>query len=311
VPAFPRQVPDSLAGLADPIIDTLGPLVPAADGNRARAALSGMDVLSVRAIGLEVVLPPHPPACDVSVLMPPREVPDFARVGHDAVVSLAVSAAAADSTWWELDTSAEPSPVGAFIRSSEADALPLARRAAAGMPALTRAVDTLEAVITPHWQGSGRLLGFFPDREPSPIAAALLPDFDHAATDMLRDLSARATVAVDPGSELVVHLAQHLDGSAIAVAADADGRIAVSWEGSFWEREQAMAEGRWAPVLEPAPVWGDATQSLSALLAVQGIHTFDALPTIRLLSGIDHIKVGPGGKVKAYVGAHIVMPGQR
>jgi hypothetical protein len=58
-------------------------------------------------------------------------------------------------------------------------------------------------------------------------------------------------------------------------------------------------------------VWGEAMHSLPSLLGVQGFHTFDSLPTIRLLSGIDHIKVGPGGKVKAYVGAHILLPGQR
>jgi hypothetical protein len=311
VPVFPRRVPDSLVEIADPLIEILGQLVPAADAHRARAALADMDLLSVRAIGLEVVLPPHPPACDVSVLMPPRHVPPFARVGHDVLAALAVSAGALDSTWWELDTSVEPSPVGAFIRSTKADALPLVQDAAAEMPDLARAVSTLEALVTPYWRGKGRLIGFFPDREPAPVAAALVPDLDGAAADVIRGLGSRATIAVDPDSDLFGHLAQHLDGSSIAIAADGDGRTAVSWEGSFWEREQAMADGRWAPALQPDPVWGDAAPSLSALLAVQGIHTFDALPTIRLLSGIDHIKIGPGGKVKAYVGAHIVMPGQR
>ena len=311
MPAFPRQVPDSLVGIADPLIEILGPLVPSADGDRARAALSGMDVLSVRAFGLEVVLPPHEPACDVSVLMPPRQVPPFARDGHDALASLATSAGAEASTWWELDTSADPSPAGAFSRSAEGDAVHIVRKAAAEMPELARAVDALEQLITPYWRGRGRLIGFFPDRRPSPVAAALVPDFDDDATAMIRDLGSAATVAVDPDSALLAHLRQYLDGSSIAIATDAEGRSAVSWEGSFWEREQAMAEDRWAPALRPDPVWGEAAQSLSALLALQGIHTFNALPTIRLLSGIDHIKIGPGGKVKAYVGAHIVMHGQR
>lgn len=311
MPVFPRRVPDSLTGIADPLIEILGPLVPAADAQRARTALADMDLLSARAIGLEVVLPPHPPACDISLLMPPRQVPPFARAGQDVLAALAMSAGAGDSTWWELDTSVQPSPVGAFIRSTEADALPLVRLAAAEMPDLARAVDALEHLVGPYWRGRGRLIGFFPDRKPSPVAAALVPDFDHEGAAIIRDLGSAATISVDPDSDLVVHLQQHLGGSAIAVAADAQGHTAVSWEGSYWEREQAMAEGRWAPVLQAGRVWGDAAVSLGSLLAVQGIHTFDALPTIRLLSGIDHIKIGSGGKVKAYVGAHIVMPGQR
>lgn len=311
MPVFPRRVPDSLVGVADPLIEILGPLVPAADAQRARMALADMDLLSARAIGLEVVLPPYPPACDVSLLMPPRHVPPFARASHDVLAAMATSAGALDSTWWELDTSVQPSPVGAFIRSTEADALPIVRDTAAELPELARAVDALEGLITPYWRGRGRLIGFFPDRKPAPVAAALLPDFDGEATAVIRALGSAATVSVDPDSDLIAHVAQHLDGSAIAIAADAEGRSAVSWEGFFWEREQAMAEGRWTPALRTDPVWGDAAASLDSLLAVQGIHTFDALPTIRLLCGIDHIKVGPGGRVKAYVGAHIVMPGQR
>jgi hypothetical protein len=152
-------------------------------------------------------------------------------------------------------------------------------------------------------------MGFFPDRRPAPVAAALLPDFGRQAVSMIQALACQATVAVDPRMDLIVHLMRHLDGSAIAVAADAEGRTAVSWEASFFEREKAMAEGRWIPALQPDPVWGDAADSLPALLAVQGFHTFDALPAVRLLSGIDHFKIGPGGRVKAYVGAHIVTPG--
>ena len=270
-----------------------------------------MDLRSVWAVGLEVVLPPHPPACDLSVLMPPRHVPDFARTGHDVLSALAMSAGASDSTWWELDTSVQPSPVGAFVRSTESDALPLVRSVAAGIPGLVRAVDALVDVIMPHWHGRGRLIGFFPNREPSPVAAALVPGTHQAITGLIREMGSRATIAVDPDSDLIAHLLQHLDGSAIAVAADADGRTVVSWEGFFREREHAMVESRWAPALLPEPVWGDAPPSLSSLLAVQGIHTFDAVPTVRILSGIDHVKIGPDGKVKAYVGAHIVMQGQR
>jgi hypothetical protein len=172
MPAFPRQVPDSLVGIADPIIEVLGDLVPAADASRVRSALAGIDLLSVRSLGLEVVLPPHQPACDLSLLLPPREVPGFAAVGQEVLVSLAMSAGASDSTWWELDTSVPHCPVGAFVRSSEADALPLVRAAAAREPALARAVVNLEATMGDLWRGEGRLIGFFPEREPSPVAAA-------------------------------------------------------------------------------------------------------------------------------------------
>lgn len=311
MPAFPRRVPDSLVALVDPIIEILGPLVPEADAARARDALSHLDVLSTIALGLEVVLPPHPAACDISVLMPSRRVPHFARSGHGALSSLAMSVGSSESTWWELDTSEARSPVGVFIRSECTDALSTVRGAAESDHELARAVGILESAIAPHWRGPGRLIGFFPDRQPSPVAAALLPDFDSAAVGLIEGLASWATIAVDPRSALVAHLMRELDGSAVAVGTDAEGRSSVSWEGSFWEREKAMVEGRWHPVLQPSPLWGDAARSLSALLEVQGIHMFDSLPAIRLLSGIDHIKMGPGGKVKAYVGAHILLPGQR
>lgn len=311
MPDFPRQVPDSLIGIADPIISILGPLVPAADAEQVRSALSQLDVLSVRALGLEVVLPPHPPACDLSVLLPPRTVPPFAQAGDSVLASLARSAPATHTTWWELDTSAQPRSVGAFIRSTGTDGRALMHQVCAKDPALSRAERILADLIEPYWEGEGRLIGFFPRREPAPIAAALLPTSHEMGADIVDALSSQVTATVDRGSELVMHLTGHLDGCGVAVAADAEGRTAVSWEGSFAEREKAMAQDRWAPALQPLPVWGEAMHSLPSLLGVQGFHTFDSLPTIRLLSGIDHIKVGPGGKVKAYVGAHILLPGQR
>ena len=311
MPDFPRHVPDSLIGIADPIISILGPLVPAADAERVRSALSPLDVLSVHALGLEVVLPPHPPACDLSVLLPPRTVPPFVQAGDSVLALLARSAPATDTTWWELDTSAQPSPVGAFIRSTGTDVRASMHQVCAQVPALSRAEANLAALIEPYWQGEGRLIGFFPRREPAPVAAALLPTSHEIGADIVDALSSQVTATVDRRSELAMHLTGHLDGCAVAVAADAQGRTAVAWEGSFTERERAMAEDKWAPALQPLPMWGEAVHSLPSLLAVQGIHTFASLPTIRLLSGIDHIKIGPGGKVKAYVGAHIVMPGQR
>ena len=311
MPVFPRHVPGSLVGIADPIIDVLGPLVPPADAQRARAALSRIDVLSAVSLGLEVVLPPFAPACDVSVLMPARRIPSFAEGCHESLTLLAESGGEDQSIWWELDTSSDDPAIGAFVRSTGTDATPLARRAAASRPDLEQAVNALVDVVTPYWQGEGRLIGFFPDRQPLPVAAALLPSFGLDAHAALRDLAPVVTASVDPDAALISHLSGYLDAIALAVGADAEGRTAVSWEGSFREREIAMSQDRWAPALQPSPVWGEAGESLASLLAVQGVHTFNSLPTIRLLSGIDHLKIGPGGRVKAYVGAHIVSPSYR
>ncbi|MFM8239365.1 MAG: hypothetical protein ACKOAW_03500 [Actinomycetota bacterium] len=306
MPAFPRRIPDTLDAVADPIIDILGPLVPEQDAQRARAALSQIDMLGAVSVGLEVVLPPHPPACDVSVLMPAKRNPAFAANAHRSLARLAELGGETESTWWELDTSTDDLAVGAFVRCIEGDAFPWAREAAADRAGLLRAVDVLAEFVGPHWFGMGRLVGFFPDRQPEPVAAALLPGFYREFAPTFRDLTERATVAVDPDAALIAHLSAHVNEQAISVGADAAGRTAVSWEGCFLERERAMADDRWSAPLQPTAAWGDAGPSLARLLAVQGVHTYDSLPTVRLLSGIDHIKIGPGGKVKAYVGAHIV-----
>lgn len=311
MPDFPRRLPETLVGIADPIIDVLGPLVPHADADRARSALSRMDVLSAVSLGLEVVLPPHAPACDVSVLMPAQRIPAFAEGRHPSLILLAEGGGELESTWWELDTSTDDTAIGAFVRFTGADPMPLAREAASSLPALSRAIEALTHVITPYWRGEGRLIGFFPDRRPLPVAAALLPGYGMDAESALRQLALQATASVDPDSSLIAHLRAQVNAVALAVGADASGHVAVSWEGSFREREIAMAEHRWGPVLQPADVWGAASASLASLLAVQGVHTFDSLPTVRLLSGIDHIKIGPGGRVKAYVGAHIVSTSYR
>lgn len=311
MPTFPRRIPESLAGLLDPIVDDLGPLVPEADAQRARQALSSIDMLAAVSLGLEVVLPPHDAACDISVLMPARKVPGFARDRHGSLALLAQSGGAQDSIWWELDTSTDDPAVGAFIRYSDGDPLPQVREAAATFPGLGRAVDALADVIAPYWHGMARLIGFFPDRRPLPTAAALLPALNAEGPEMLGDLRQRVTACVDPDTALMKHLGAGVDMGAVAVGADAEGRSAVSWESSFRERERAMAEGWWTPVLEPCAAWGDAGPSLHHLLAVQGVHTFDSLPTVRMLSGIDHIKVGPDGKVKAYVGTYILSTSYR
>lgn len=311
MPDFPRRLPETLVGIADPIIDVLGPLVPHADADRARAALSRVDLLSAVSLGLEVALPPHPPACDISVLVPAQRIPTFAEGRHPSLMLLAEGGGEQETTWWELDTSTDDPAIGAFVRFTGADPMPLAREAATSLPALSRAVEALMHVVSPYWQGAGRLMGLFPDRRPLPVAAALLPGYGMDAESALRELALRATASVDPDSALIAHLRAHVDSVALAVGADASGHIAISWEGSFRERERAMAENRWAPALQPADVWGAASASLASLLAVQGVHTFDSLPTVRLLSGIDHIKIGPGGRVKAYVGAHIVSTSYR
>lgn len=311
MPAFSRRIPETLLGLADPIIEVLGPLVPRADADRARAALSRIEVLSAVSLGLEVVLPPHEPACDVSVLMPARRIPAFAEGCDDSLRLLVESGGEKESTWWELDTSSDELAIGAFVRSIGSDPVPFVREAVASRPDLQRAVHALVDLVTPYWRGDGRLIGFFPDRQPLPVAAALLPSFGLDAEAALGDLAPVATASVDPDAALVAYLSGYLDAIAVAVGADSEGRTAVSWEGSFRERELAMAQDRWAPALQPSAVWGDAGASLARLLAVQGVHTFDSLPTVRLLSGIDHIKIGPGGRVKAYVGAHIVSPSYR
>lgn len=308
MPYFPRRVPDSLVDIVDPIIEVLGPLVPHEHAERIRTALTGIDPLSVMTVGLELVLPPHEAACDIALLMPARSVPAFARRHEHSLGSLVQLAGEADSVWWELDTSVAESSVGAFIRDGAVDALAVIRAAATSVPGLDRAFDAITEVAAPYWPGPARLAGFFPDRRPQPAAAVLIPIMDRDSSAPLRDLAPQVAACASAEHPLIAHLKQYVDVESISVAADTEGRVAISWEGGFLERERAMMEGRWAPALAPVDAWGQASSCLASLLAVQSVHTFDSLLPLKLASGIDHIKVGPGGRAKAYVGAHIVNP---
>lgn len=304
-------MPDSLVDIVDPIIKVLGPLVPHAHAERIRAALAGIDPLSVMAVGLELVLPPHEAACDIALLMPARSVPAFARRHEHSLGLLVQLAGEADSVWWELDTSVAESSVGAFIRDGAVDALAVGRAAAMSVPGLGYAFDAITEIAAPYWRGPARLAGFFPDRRPRPAAAVLIPIMDKDSSQPLRDLAPRVRACVNADEPVITHLKQYVDVASISVAANSDGQVGVSWEGGFLARERAMIEGRWAPALSPVDAWGQASPSLASLMAVQSVHAFDALLPLKLVCGIDHIKVGPGGRVKAYVGTHIVNPAHR
>lgn len=301
---FPRRLPAALDGVAAPILASLGPLVPPSHAERALTALAGIRTTSAMSVGVEVVLPPHEPACDISVLMPPRSIPGFAVARSPMLADFACVEGAEGSVWWELDTSSPRMPIGAFIREQAGDGFALMRSAAADSTALLDAETALRGVVADCWHGPGRLVGFFPDRDPAPIAAALLPLASGDESTLPR-LTARATIAVDPESATVRHLRSACGPGAVSIGADPAGRVAVSWEAAWHDREVAMAEGRWDPMLAALP---GLDQDIAAhLLSIQGMHACDSLPPVKVLTGIDHLKVGPGGRLKAYVGAHLLM----
>jgi hypothetical protein len=305
MPQFPRALPATLDHIVGPLIADLGPLAPAEHAARAMEAAAGISAFESSSVGLEVVLPPGPAACDLSVLLRPGMVPSFTTPAHEPARRFALAVGPDSGTvWWELDTS-EPDPsLGVFLRMQAGlNPFDLAVQSAADAPGVAEAVEALRPVVASMRPGPFSLMGFFPDRRPLPVAAALVPTLRDDIVPTVRALLPMATASVDPDSAIVGQLLGTCGVFSVAVAADAAGRGAVSVEGSFRDRERAMAEGRWVRVLGDPEVWGEAGPSLSTLLALQHAHRFDALPPVGLLSGIDHIKVGPGGRVKAYVGA--------
>ena len=307
-----RHLPDSLVDLVLPLMDALGPLVPPGDAKRIAAVVSRLAPIDVRSVGLEVVLPPHALACDLSLLLPHGAIPDFLGPAHDALDAF-VDGADTGTVWWEHDTSSDPPASGGFLRledglAGRTDGFARARSAALGDPALCAALESLEAIVDGRTRAPGALLGFFPDRRPLPAAAALLPVAMEDLAGHAVYLGRRVDAGPDMRTSLIDHLSRTCDQAALAIGATASGS-ALSVEFSFVERERAMQQGRWRDVLTGWDGWGAAAPLIDRLLAIEGSVRFDAVPPVVMLSGIDHIKVGHDGKVKAYVGASIMIPG--
>jgi hypothetical protein len=307
---FPSQAPRTIEPVSAALIDALGPLVPQADRGRILAALQGTPVLEVASVGLEVALPPRQAQCDLSLLLPAGTVPSFAEEGAESLRELTRRYAEhSDLTvWWECDTSEATPPRGAFIRfAGGVDAFAIAE-SACGDPAIAAALRTLRQLCEPSLLHESSIVGFFPDRRPA--AAAFLTatrDIESALSRLEPD----AVACVDPRDPLLQHLLHACSGHAISVACDVEGRVAVSAEGSFQDRERAMLAGLWEGAFAPSAPWGQAYDVLEHLLATQGSRIYPSLPPVGLMSGIDHIKVGPGGRVKAYVGVVPFVPAPR
>ncbi len=307
---LPRCFPATMADVARPLVDRLGPLVPPAHAARIAAALTSVPAAPGLGVGLEVVLAPHAPACDLSLLLPVGRPPAFLTERQQPLVRFergAVPAAATvdprlATTWWEYDTSDADPAAGVFVRALDGDAAGTLRRCADGLTGpVADAVAALERFLTDRSRNRFALVGIFADRRPGPIAAALLPLPPTARDLAIRHTLAAADISFDPDDPYVTFALGHFDAFALGVAASADGRVAVSLEAAFAAREHALRDRRWDGALT-AGSWGPAADGLHHLLAVQDAHAFDAIPPVLALSMIDHLKFGAGGRVKAYVG---------
>jgi hypothetical protein len=300
---FPSLAPDSLEPIADGLITTLGSLVPPSHAARIRSALAGLPMSTTPSIGLEVTLPPGKSSCDLSVLLPPGITPAFAVDEAPSLTELTreIALRSSGTVWWECDTSEKRPPLGAFIRFVDGvDAFDTVRRAAPQHSGLAEAVDHLQRLCSPFMAGDSAIVGMFPTRAPAAAAVLFHPtDLGRAVSALSQD----AVGCVDLETPLIHHLLATCDLFAVSVGCDVLGRVAVSAEASFKRRERAMLDRRWDAVFARPDAWGAAATSLPSLAAVQGAHSFTGFLPWGILSGIDHIKVGPGGRVKAYVGA--------
>jgi hypothetical protein len=149
-------------------------------------------------------------------------------------------------------------------------------------------------------------MGFFPDREPA-AAAALIALLPGRLEEVLGVLAHEATVCVDAEDSRIRTLSEVVDGQSVAVGVDALGRMGVSAEFGFVDRVPAMLERRWDPILATS-AFDEAREAVPYLLATQAVHDFADLFALTMLSGIDHCKITPDGRMKAYVG---ILPFQR
>lgn len=309
--AFPAHQPAEIGPLAESLMDALGPLVTDTDRRAVLQALDGTPFRDVASVGLEVTLPPHAPACDLSLLLAPGLVPAF--VSHPALHRLARETAERESgsTWWELDASTGGS-TGGFIRMLDGVDGPGACRDAIGDrdPSLTDAVERIGSIVNRFGEGAHVLMGFFPDRIP-PTAACLLPTYARSlprVVEMITESVTTGPVSVfAPQDSRVQGFIDAFGGMSVAVGCDGQGRMGIAVEFGFSDRVPAMIDRRWDEVLARVEL-GPSADAVPYLLATQAIHDFRDLFPLTVLSGIDHLKITPDGRLKAYVGA---LPFQR
>lgn len=298
---FPAEQPTFLSPIADALISSISPLVTDRDRKRILDELASISLSDVASLGLELTLPPHEPSCDVSVLLGAGVIPHFA---HDtSLKNLAglIKQADSGSTWWELDTSNDHLPVGAFIRLLVGiDAFSLCRSAIDDNQALANAVSRIEPIVESIPGDRQGLLGIFPTREPA-AAAALVPLPPDAWLTHYSEIAQQVLVATDPHSPLALQLASTCDTVSVAVACDSLGRTAAALEFAFGDRINAMLEGRWAAAIKQGG-WGHWQAGLDLLVNTQAVHTFSTFLPMTLISGINHLKITPDGRLKAYVG---------
>jgi hypothetical protein len=306
--AFPANQPAEIGPLADSLMQALGPLVTVPDRSAVLQSLEGIAFTDVASIGLEITLPPHEPACDLSLLLAPGLVPAFAK--NPALHRLAneIAERESGSTWWELDSS-KGSGTGGFVRMLEGVDGHAACMAAIGAddPDLAVAMERLNSIVK-QFPGGCHMLGFFPDRTPS-AAAGLLTLHGETLSKVIEVITAEAgpIAHVDPKDPRIHAMTEAFGGMGIAVGCDSLGRIGVAAEFAFADRVPAMIERRWDDALANLDL-GAANGAVPYLLATQTIHDFRDLFPLTVLSGIDHLKITPDGRLKAYVGA---LPFQR
>lgn len=301
---FPESVPETVEPLLWELIHGLGPIVPAKDGERILSLWGELALLEVASIGLEVNLTQGEYACDASVLLNPRNVPPGLSDADTLLHALARDASQNHhgTVWWEFDASKDHTSMATFWRTSEGNSnFERLQGAVSKDPGLSTALATLAPWFHRWNEGVPGLVGVFPSRKPA-SAGLLMPIHPEYITPALERLSKHALCVsiTDPRVEIV---RETCTSFSLAIGADSQGRMSVSLEGGFLDRENAMLRGDWAKTFSRPTLWGCPETILERLLATQGQRRYALFPPLSILTGIDHIKISPGGRVKAYVGA--------
>lgn len=305
-----RALPRTARGVAQPILDHLGQLAPDRDRERVLSALDEFDPHDLPEFCLEVALPPDPPGCDLGLLVPSHITPGF--VPQEAARSLAslVRLARVPHAVWEHDTSRPIASSGAYVRcaderSSMRDHLAIAREAAAADSGVLLALDRLEEACSDALDTRSDYLGFFPDRYPHPVAATRIAVTPALLPELAARISARVDHAVDLHGQRASVLLRGCQRVHLAISADADGTatLAVEYAHLAWRA------GLWQAVFAERNAWGQAADTLASLASIEAVRRFDAVPPAAVMIGINHLKVGPGSRVKAYVRARLVTAG--
>lgn len=303
-PSF-RAFPQTPVALAESTLNHIGVMVPESSFARISKVLAQTSIREVHAFGFEInPLTPNAP-CDVGFLM--TSLPSFVRDRHAPLIALTEGdGRASRPSWWEIDTEKEEPSISAFSSQMESatTGLDLLVRAAGAHEMLAHAAQTVTDITREMGIGMVNNVGLYPDRTDGAIAVAqvrLSSGELNVGYQRIRSQVSRSFDITDPRVETLLN---HSDRISVAISADAHGETVLSLEGGLTHRNSLSTPSMWSRVFQGSE-WAESREQLNVIVAAQRLTSFDSVPQTLALTTISHVKVGPGGKFKIYLGTYL------